>query len=152
MEYTRETGEYALSTDKTRLDMVALHHFLSVESYWAKGIPLATVERAVAHSLCFGLYYRGTFAGFARIISDMTSFAYLCDVFVLPEHRGRGLSKWMMQCILEHPDLQGLRRMMLATRDAHGLYAQFGFKPLDAPEPFMQLHHPDVYRSAEPQP
>jgi GNAT superfamily N-acetyltransferase len=146
MEYIRQIGEYNLSTDKSRLDITILHRFLAEESYWAKDIPLQTVERIVEHSLCFGLFHGDTFIGFARMITDITSYAYLADVFILQEHRGKGLSKWMMQCILEHPDLQGLRRIMLATRDAHGLYAQFGFKPLETPESFMQLHQPDVYR------
>jgi GNAT superfamily N-acetyltransferase len=145
MEYSRQLGEYTLSTDKSRLDIPVIHRFLSEESYWAKGIPILTVERSVEHSLCFGLYQGGNFVGFARMITDITSFAYMADVFILREHRGKGLSKWMLQSILEHPDLQGLRRIMLATRDAHGLYARFEFKPLDAPERYMQRHRPDIY-------
>jgi GNAT superfamily N-acetyltransferase len=147
MEYATQLGAYKLSTDKSRLDITVIHRFLSEESYWAKDIPLQTVERIVAHSLCFGLYDGEIFIGFARMITDITSYAYLADVFILPEYRGKGLSKWMMQCILEHPDLQGLRRIMLATRDAHGLYAQFGFTSLDTPERFMQLHRPNVYQT-----
>ena len=137
--------DYEISTDKSRLDLAVIHRFLSEESYWAKGIPRETVEKAIAGSLCFGLYQGKALVGFARVTTDTATFAYLADVFVLPEHRGAGLSKRLMQFIMDYPDLQGLRRILLATRDAHGLYAGFGFKPLDAPDNFMQFHRPDVY-------
>jgi GNAT superfamily N-acetyltransferase len=137
---------YLLSDDPARLDLPAIHAFLR-ETYWARGIPLETVRRSIAHSLCFGLYAEGSGAqaGFARVITDRATFAYLGDVFVLPEHRGRGLSKWLMACILAHPALQGLRHWALATADAHGLYAQYGFTPLAQPERWMRRHDPDVY-------
>ena len=149
MEYIKQFDGYLLSTAKSQLDVDVIHHFLSEESYWAKGVPRELVEKSIAHSLCFGIYHSENMVGFARMITDHATSAYLADVFILPGHRGKGLSKWMVQCILEHPDLQGLRRMLLATRDAHGLYAQFGFTALDAPEVFMQLHRPGVYASPE---
>jgi N-acetylglutamate synthase-like GNAT family acetyltransferase len=146
--------EYCVSTDTERLDLTVIHEFLSQESYWAQGISRALVERSVANSVCFGLYHQtdddATQArqiGFARLITDKTTFAYLADVFVLPAYRGRGLSKWLMQCVTSHKDVQGLRRWMLATRDAHSLYAQVGFVPLDKPEIFMQRHEPRVYQA-----
>lgn len=141
---------YAISTDRNRLDIAMIHHYLSVESYWAQGIPVETVERSIRHSLCFGLYAGEQQVGLARIISDCATFAYLCDVFILPAHRGKGLSKWMMATIHDHPDLQGLRRWMLGTKDAHGLYRQFGWTaiPDDVVPRFMQLHRPDIYTTA----
>ena len=139
---------YALSTDPARLDITAIHRWLSEESYWAKHIPRPTVERAIAHSLNFGLYAPdGRQAGFARVISDYTTFAWLCDVFVLEEHRGQGLSKWLMEQILTHPDLQHLRRYMLGTWDAHGLYQQFGYAPVARPERLMEILHANHYAS-----
>jgi GNAT superfamily N-acetyltransferase len=117
-------------------------------SYWANGIPADTVVRSLEHSLCFALLAGDRQVGFARVISDFATIAYLGDVFVLPEYRGRGLAKWLMECVLGHPDLQGLRRWILATRDAHGLYQQLGFTPLKKPETFMERHDPDAYRNA----
>lgn len=143
-EWTR--GEFVISTDRARLDVEAVHRFLSTESYWSPGIPLEVVRRAIEHSLPFGVYRGGEQVGFARVVTDYTTFAYLADVFILASLRGQGLSKWLMEAIQSHPDLQGLRRWMLATRDAHGLYAQHGFTPLKAPERFMERHDPDVYR------
>jgi GNAT superfamily N-acetyltransferase len=146
MENLSKEG-YSISTDKELLDMAVIHQYLSLESYWAKNIPLEVVKRSVEHSLCFGVYHHSTQIGFARVVTDKATFAYLADVFVLPQHRGKGLSKWLVATIHAHPDLKGLRRWILATKDAHGLYAQFGWKPL--PEEmvprFMQLHNPDVY-------
>lgn len=136
---------YEISTDRSRLDVALIHNFLR-SSYWAQGIPRAVVERSIKHSLCFGAFLDGRQVGFARVITDFAIFAYVADVFVVPEHRGRGLSKLLMRAILEHPEVQGLRRFLLATRDAHKLYAQFGFQPLSHPEYFMTVHHPDVYR------
>lgn len=137
-------SDYEISTDRARLDIGAIHAFLT-QSYWSPGIPRATVERAIANSLCFGAFQQGTQVGFARVVTDRTTFAYLCDVYVLEEHRGRGLAQQLMTRVVEHPDLQGLRRILLATRDAHGLYAKFGFKPLAAPEVMMEVHRPNVY-------
>lgn len=143
LEYRR--GEFVISTDPDRLDLDVIHGFLT-NCYWAKGIPRATVERSIEHALCFGIYDgSGAQVGFARVISDFATIAYLGDVFVLESHQGRGLGKWMMQCILEHPALQGLRRWILLTRDAHGLYQQFGFTPLKSAERYMELHRPNVY-------
>ena len=139
-----QRGEYTISTDETRLDSAFVHDFLS-RSYWARNIPLETVRRSIENSLCFGLFEAETQIGFARIITDRATFAYLCDVFVIEDYRGRELSKWLMETIVAHPEVQNLRRWLLATKDAHGLYSQFGFTPLDAPEVFMQRHAPDVY-------
>ncbi|MGV3541183.1 MAG: GNAT family N-acetyltransferase [Rufibacter sp.] len=138
---------YRLSFDKELLQPDVIHGFLS-QSYWSKGIPREVVERAIAHSLCVGVYFEGRQVGFARLITDYTTFAYLCDVFVLEEHQHKGLAKWMVQALQAHPELQGLRRWMLATADAHPLYAQCGFTPLAQPERFMQVHKPAVYQSA----
>ena len=133
-----------IDTDKARLDVDVIHGFLR-ESYWATGIPRAVVERSIVGSLCFGVYVDGVQAGFARIISDSATFAYLADVFVLDAFRGQGLSKRLMETIVTHPRLQGLRRWSLATLDAHGLYAQFGFTPLTKPECHMERVDPTVY-------
>jgi GNAT superfamily N-acetyltransferase/predicted metal-dependent hydrolase len=141
-------GDYEVSTDPARLDVGVIHNFLS-GSYWAKDIPRALVERSIRHSLCFGVFHRGNQVGFARVISDFSTFAYLADVFVLPEHRGKGVSKLMMETIIEHQDLQGLRRFLLATVDAHGLYTQFGFKPLDYPERYMSIHRQNPYSGTQ---
>lgn len=141
-----QADEFVISTDRDRLDVPLIHSFLCNDSYWAKGIPRSTVERSLQHSLCFGIYRADQQTGFARVITDYTTFAYLADVFIVPAYRGRGLSKWLVKTILGHPELQGLRRWMLATTDAHGLYKQFGFVPLPHPERFLQLHYPDVYK------
>jgi GNAT superfamily N-acetyltransferase len=138
-------GSFVISTDPARLDLELIHGFLT-KSYWANGIPREVLARSIAHSLCFGIYDgEGTQFGFARVVSDFSTVAYLGDVFVLESHRGQGLSKWMMECIVSHPDLQNLRRWILLTRDAHGLYKQFGFTPLKSPDRYMELHNPDVY-------
>ena len=140
-------GDYELSTDPARLQPAVVHDYLANHSYWAKGIPLEMVERSLKNSLCFGLYHGANQIGFARVVTDRATFAYLADVFVLPDHRGRGLSKWLVESILAHPDLQGLRRWMLGTADAHGLYAQFGFTPLRHPDRFMELARPGIYQN-----
>jgi GNAT superfamily N-acetyltransferase len=135
---------YEISTDPARLDVDAIHAFLT-QSYWSPGIPRATVARAISNSLCFGVFWQGQQVGFARVVTDRTTFAYLCDVYVLETHRGHGLAKQLMDRVMKHPDLQGLRRMMLATRDAHGLYAQYGFTALGAPDRIMEVLKPDIY-------
>jgi len=136
---------YIISTDKARFDVAAIHAYLT-RSYWSPGIPRAVVEKAIAGSLCFGLFSeQGNQVGFARAITDGATFAYLADVYVLEEHRGKGLGKWIVETTLAHPSLQGLRRILLATRDAHELYAQFGFEPLATPESLMSIHRPNVY-------
>ena len=137
--------EYLLSTDKSKIDVEAVHHFLS-HSYWAQNIPVEVVQKSIDNSLCFAIYHQQRLIGFARAISDFATFAYLADVFILPGERGKGLSKWLMEIIMDHPQLRGLRRFTLATRDAHGLYAQFGFTPFDKPERWMQKHDPEVYK------
>ena len=137
--------EYLISTDCALLDLPTIHGFLTA-SYWAAGIPLDTVRRSIEHSLAFGLYHRDRQIGFARVITDHATFAYLADVFVLEAHRGQGLGHWLIETILAHPELQGLRRWTLATRDAHALYRSAGFTPLQAPERWMERHFPKVYR------
>lgn len=134
-----------ISTDKTKLDVTLIHHYLCNESYWAKNIPRQIVEKSIEGSFCFGIYHHDAQVGFARVITDHATFAYLADVFVLENYRGKGLSKWLMETIINHPDLQGLRRWLLATRDAHGLYAQYGFVPLDKPERIMGMKPFDEY-------
>ena len=131
---TRRADGYEVSTDPARLDLDVIHGFLRT-AYWSKGVPRVAVERSIAHSLPFGLYApRGEQAGFARVVTDRTTYAWLGDVFVLEDHRGRGLGVWLVQCVLEHPELKGLRRWALATADAHELYARFGFRPTSRPE------------------
>lgn len=140
-------SEYSISTDKSRLDINLIHNFLT-NSYWAEGIPLDVVQRSIENALCFGVFYGDQQVGFARVISDFATYAYIGDVFILEAHRGKGRSKWLMRAIMEHPQLQNLRRWSLVTRDAHGLYAQFGFTALANPERYMELRKPDVYKKA----
>ena len=136
---------YEVSTDKARLDIDLIHKFLSEDSYWAKNIPRVVVERSIENALCFGAYDGRDQAGFTRVVTDYAVFAYIGDVFVLPEHRGKGVSKLIMQAIRSHPDLQGLRRWLLFTRDAHSVYAPLGWSPLADPARLMHRHSPDVY-------
>jgi len=142
-----QKDDYIISTDKSMINIDVVHHYLSNESYWAEQIPVDIVQRSIDNSLCFGLYYRNEQVGFARIVSDYATFAYLGDVFILSEHRGKGLSKWMMTVIMNHPELQGLRRFLLTTKDAHGLYVQFGFVPYPQPERLMTISRPDMYKT-----
>lgn len=137
-------GDYEISTDLARIDFDTVHRWLSEDAYWSAGVPLDVVRRAMAGSIVFGLYRGSEQVGLARVVSDRATFAWLCDVYVSREHRGHGLGKWLMETMKSHPDLQGLRRWMLATRDAHGLYAQFGFTPVD-PDRFMEIRDPDPY-------
>jgi GNAT superfamily N-acetyltransferase len=138
MIFTAEKDGFIISTDKLKLDIASIHQYLSKEAYWCKNVPLEIVKRSIENSICFGIYYSNRQVGFARVITDKTTFAYLADVFIINDYRGMGLSKWMMQCIMGHPELQGFRSWLLGTRDAHGLYSQFGFKPLEHPERFMR--------------
>lgn len=138
-------GEYTISTDKSRLDIACIHNFLTHHSYWAKGIPIEAVRRFIEHSMTFGVFLGTEQVGFARVISDYTIFAYLADVFIVEAHRKKGLSKRLIAFILAQEELNGLRRFMLATRDAHSLYASFGFEPLSKPEFFMTIHNPDLF-------
>lgn len=142
-------GEFEISTDPSRIDVPFVHRYLSA-SYWAHGIPEETVRRSIKGSLCFGIYRGKRQVGFARVISDYATFAYLADVFVVEECRGRGLAVWLMQCVMEHPELKGLRRWSLVTRDAHGLYRKFGFRELAAPERWMERHNPETYSFSAP--
>jgi len=137
MFHERKREGYLVSTDPERLDLGTVHEFLT-NSYWARGVSPDVILRSVSNSLCFGLYRRGEQVGFARVITDRATFAYLADVFVLEGHRGRGLGRWLMEVVLTHPDLQGLRRWMLATADAHGLYREYGFHELGKPGIFME--------------
>src|ERR1700689_440260 len=140
-------GDFLISTDPARLDLDVIHNFLS-NCYWAKGVPREVVARSIEHALCFGVYDgSGAQVGFARVISDFATVAYVGDVFVLDSHRGQGRGKWLMECITQHPALQGLRRWILTTRDAHGLYQQVGFTPVKFPERYMERLDPQVYES-----
>jgi GNAT superfamily N-acetyltransferase len=145
-EETREWSRdgFTISTDRSKLDREVIHRFLA-GSYWAKGIPREIVDRSIDGALCFGLYEDGRQIGFARVITDAATFAYLADVYVVESHRGRGLATWLMQSILAHPDLRGLRRWMLVTRDAHPLYRKVGFTQLEHPERVMELTFPGIY-------
>jgi len=147
MEITEwRMNDYVISTDKARIDVNVVHSFLS-QSYWAEGIPKRLIQKSIEHSLCFAVYNGQNLIGFARAITDFATFAYLADVFIVPQERKKGLSKWLMQVIIGHPQLQGLRRFILATRDAHSLYAPFGFKAFDKPERWMEKHDPEVYKN-----
>ena len=138
-----------IDSNKARLDLALVHGVLSEQSTWARGIPFATFEKSVQNSLCFGGYLGGNQIAFARVISDFATFAKLADVFVLPEHRGNGFSKLIVQAVVSHPELQGLRRFTLVTNTAHSLYAQFGFTPVSKPESFMERYVPDIYLKSE---
>ena len=140
-------GDFVVSDDPARLDKATVVRFIT-GSYWAEGIPQATMQRAIAHSLCFGLYEGDKQLGFARVVTDRATFGYLCDVFVEESHRGEGLGQWLVECVLEHPELQGLRRLSLMTRDAHTLYQRFGFKPMADPTRYLEIHRPNVYKPA----
>ncbi|MFI5130523.1 MAG: GNAT family N-acetyltransferase [Chitinophagales bacterium] len=156
---TISKGSYSITTDKNLMDIDFIHRFLAT-SYWAEGITKEIISKCVRGSLCFGVFENqknvmpdrpqgpvGRQVGFARMVTDEATFAYLADVFIADDHRGKGLSKWLMEVILAHDGLQGLRRILLATRDAHGLYAQFGFTPLSFTDRWMQIHNPDVYKN-----
>ena len=143
MEWTKD--DFSISTDKNRIDVNYIHRFLT-HSYWAENIPVETVQRSINGSLCFSVFYLNQQIGFARIITDEATFGYLADVFIDENFRGKGLSKWLMEAIINYPGLQGLRRFMLATRDAHGLYTHFGFTPLTHADRWMHIHNPDIYK------
>ena len=137
-------NDYAITTDRQHFDIERIHAYLTT-SYWSPGIPIATVTRAIENSLCFGIFHKAEQIGFARVITDKATFAYLADVYILESHRGQGLSKWLMETIKQHEALQGLRRFMLGTRDAHGLYRQYGFKELANPARMMEILNQKVY-------
>jgi len=138
-------GEFTITTDKTKMDIPVIHSYIT-GSYWAEGIPFETVAKAIEGSLCFGVFHGEKQVGVARVITDAATFAYLCDVFIDESYRGRGLGKWLMETILGHESLQGLRRFALTTKDAHGLYSQYGFAPLPIPERWMMIQDPDIYK------
>lgn len=150
MENDFSARGFSISSDKTKFDFEVIHEFLS-GAYWARGIPKELIRKSVENSLSFGLFFQDKQIGLARVITDYTTFAYVADVFVLEAYRKLGLSKWLMKTILGHPDLQRLRRWLLATRDAHGLYSQFGFKPVKNPERFMEIHDPDFFKKESDQ-
>ena len=140
--------DYEISLDPARIDVEAAHAYIST-SYWAQGMPIEVLRKAVANSLCVAAFAQGTQVGFARAVTDRATFAYLADVYVLEAHRGRGLSRRLVAALLDHPEMQGLRRLMLVTRDAHGLYEKFGFTALAHPARVMELHRPGVYTRAQ---
>jgi GNAT superfamily N-acetyltransferase len=140
-----QNPKFSISTDKSRLDLDLIYGYLTL-SYWAAGIPRGVVERSIQNALCFGLFEGIKQVGFARVISDFATFAYIGDLFVVESHRGQGLGKKLMQAVMEHPQLQGLRRWSLVTRDAHGLYKQFGFTPLENPKGYMEVLNSEVYK------
>ena len=144
-----QRGDYVISDDRGKLDLELIHQFLSTQTYWAVGRPLEVVRRSIEGSLPFGLYRQSRQVGFARVVTDYATFAWIADVFVLESERGQGLSKWMMEVILAHPDLQGFRRWVLATKDAHGLYKQFGFMELNRPERWMERPDPSMKESPD---
>lgn len=144
-----QRGEYTISTDSKRLDISVIHDFISNQSYWAQGRTVETVKRALDNSLNFGLYKNDQQVGFARVVTDYATFAWIADVFVLPVERGRGLSKWLIEVILSHPELQGFRRWVLATKDAHSLYARFGFMALHRSERWMERPDPNMQESPD---
>ena len=144
-----QKGEYTISDERERLDLGLVHRFVSEESYWGQGRSLEVVRRSVEGSKPFGIYRGQEMVGFARVVTDYATFAWVADVFVTVEHRGRGLSKWLMETILAHPELQGFRRWVLATKDAHGLYRQFGFRELRRPERWMERPDPNMQESPD---
>ncbi|NML20382.1 GNAT family N-acetyltransferase [Pseudoflavitalea sp. G-6-1-2] len=143
MTWTKD--DYTISTDKEKIDVDYVHSVLS-GTYWAEEIPRSFVERSIEGAMCFGVYHNERQVGFARMITDKATFGYLADVFIDETYRGRGLSKWLMEVIFNHPDLQNIRRFMLGTRDAHGLYRQFGFTELALPDRFMERAIPGIYK------
>jgi GNAT superfamily N-acetyltransferase len=148
MHIEHHRDQFTVSADPSKLDVEAIYDFLT-HCYWSEGIPREIVERAIKHSLCFGLFDNTKQIGFARVISDHATYAYLCDVYVLESYRGKGLGTWLMSCVMEHPDLQGLRRFTLLTRDAHGLYQKFGFAAAKNPSRYMEIHVADIYKKLQ---
>lgn len=144
MIFEEKKGGFLVSSDKSKLDISAIHNFLT-NCYWARGILLETVKKSIENSDCFGVYDSGKFVGFARVISDRATIGYLGDVFILESHRGKGLSKWLMECIMKYPGFKGFRRWILLTRDAHSLYKQFGFTEVARPDRYMEIINPEVY-------
>ena len=148
-EFTWQRGDYEISTDPARLNLDLIHHYLSTETYWASGRDREVVQRSIENSLPFGVYRGREQVGFARVVTDYATFAWIADVFILPEHRSQGLSKWLMEVMIEHPRLQGFRRWVLATKDAHGLYEKYGFIKLHRPERWMERPDPNMKESPD---
>jgi GNAT superfamily N-acetyltransferase len=144
-----QRGEYSISTENERFDLALIHDFISHQSYWGQGRKLETVQRALDHSLNFGIFKNNQQVGFARVVTDFATFAWVADVFILEAHRGKGLAKWLMKSILSHPELQGFRRWVLATKDAHQLYRQFGFQELKRPERWMERPDPHMQEAPD---
>jgi len=144
MDWQKEN--FMISDEKEKLDAEYIHDYLSNRSYWAENIPLETVKRSIDGSICFGMYDDGKQIGFARVVTDKATFGYLADVFIDEDFRAQGLSKWLMEIIMAYPELQGLRRWMLGTKDAHSLYEKFGFEPLENPKRIMHIYNADVYK------
>jgi GNAT superfamily N-acetyltransferase len=149
MEWQRE--QYTISTDKSKLDVGMIHHFLYTTAYWAVGRPMSVVRKTIENSLCFGVYDDNTQVGFARLVTDYATFGWMCDVFILPSHRGRGLGKWLVECVVAHPDVKGLRRILLSSRDAHDLYEKYGgFHSLHYPVNWMEKFTETPFRKSKP--
>jgi GNAT superfamily N-acetyltransferase len=148
MEWHNE--QYSISTDKSKLDVGLIHHFLYTTAYWAVGRPMSIVRRSIENSLCFGVYDGDEQVGFARIVTDYATFGWMCDVFILPSHRGRGLGKWLVECVVSHPDVKALRRILLSSRDAHSLYEKYGeFHSLHYPANWMEKFTETPFRKSE---
>jgi GNAT superfamily N-acetyltransferase len=143
-----EKQGFTISTNPSKLDVEAIHGYLS-RAYWSEGIPRHIVQKSLSNSLCFGLFDGRNQIGLARVVTDSATYAYLCDVYVLEEYRGKGLGIWLMECVMSHPDLKGLRRFSLATRDAHGLYRKFGFAELEKPQSQMEIKKPNIYADSK---
>lgn len=149
MSFEELKREYTISTDRSKLNISIIHNYISNESYWGKGRSLEVVKKSIENSLPFGVYYKKEMIGFARVLTDYATFAWVADVFILTKHRSKGLSKWLMETILSHPELQGFRRWVLATKDAHELYRRFGFRELNKPERWMERPDPDIKESPD---
>jgi GNAT superfamily N-acetyltransferase len=148
MEWHNE--QYSINTDKSKLDVGMIHHFLYATAYWAVGRPMSIVRKSIENSLCFGVYNGDEQVGFARIVTDYATFGWMCDVFILPSHRGRGLGKWLVECVVAHPDVKGLRRILLSSRDAHGLYEKYGgFHSMHYPANWMEKFTETPFRKSE---
>jgi len=149
MEWHRET--YTINTDKSKLEVGMIHHFLYTTAHWAVGRPMRIVRRSIENSLCFGVYEGDRQVGFARMVTDGATVGWICDMFIIPGNRGKGLGRWLVECMMEHPDIEGLRRILLNTRDAHDLYKKFaGFRPLLAPESWLERFNESPLRKAKP--
>jgi GNAT superfamily N-acetyltransferase len=149
MSFEELKREYTISTDRSKLNISIIHNYISNESYWGKGRSLEVVKKSIENSLPFGVYHKNEMIGFARVLTDYATFAWVADVFILTKHRSKGLSKWLMETILSHPELQGFRRWVLATKDAHELYRRFGFRELNKPERWMERPDPDIKESPD---